>query len=129
MRFPIDLGTYRPLAIDPLRHSVLNAEQRAALTANIALCRDVIIFFTAIADAKGLGGHTGGPYDIVPEVLIAESFIKGGAPIVPIHFDEAGESVNATPALLQVQGGKPVVVGPARFAEAKPVFPVPKWRG
>ena len=46
-----------------------------------------------------------------------------------IRFDDAGENVNATPALLQVQGGKPVVVGPARFAEAKPVFPVPKWRG
>ena len=44
-------------------------------------------------------------------------------------FDEAGENVNATPALLQVQGGKPVVVGPARFVEAKPVFPVPKWKG
>ena len=36
---------------------------------------------------------------------------------------------NASPALLQVQNGKPVVVGPARFAEAKPVFPVPKWHG
>ncbi|HKU44506.1 MAG TPA: transketolase C-terminal domain-containing protein [Polyangiales bacterium] len=93
MRFPIDLGSFRPLAIDPLRHSVLNAEQRTALAANVALCRDVIIFFTAIAEAKGLGGHTGGPYDIVPEVLIAESFIKAGAPIVPVHFDEAGHRV------------------------------------
>jgi branched-chain amino acid transport system substrate-binding protein len=46
-----------------------------------------------------------------------------------IKFDETGENVNATPALLQVQNGKPVVVGPARFAEAKPVFPVPKWHG
>ena len=46
-----------------------------------------------------------------------------------IHFDETGEGVNATPALLQVQGGRPVVVGPARFQEAKPVFPVPKWKG
>jgi branched-chain amino acid transport system substrate-binding protein len=46
-----------------------------------------------------------------------------------IKFDETGENVNATPALLQVQNGKPVVVGPARFAEARPVFPVPKWRG
>ena len=46
-----------------------------------------------------------------------------------IKFDDTGENVNATPALLQVQGGKPVVVGPARFAEAKPVFPVPKWHG
>ena len=46
-----------------------------------------------------------------------------------IRFDDAGEDINATPALLQVQNGKPVVVGPARFAEAKPVFPVPKWKG
>jgi branched-chain amino acid transport system substrate-binding protein len=46
-----------------------------------------------------------------------------------IRFDDAGENVNATPALLQVQNGKPVVVGPARFVEAKPVFPVPKWKG
>src|SRR6202158_3568012 len=46
-----------------------------------------------------------------------------------IRFDDAGENVNATPALLQVQGGKAVVVGPARFVEAKPVFPVPKWKG
>ncbi len=46
-----------------------------------------------------------------------------------IRFDDSGENVNATPALLQVQGGKPVVVGPARFLEAKPVFPVPKWKG
>jgi len=46
-----------------------------------------------------------------------------------IKFDDSGENTNATPALLQVQNGKPVVVGPARFAEAKPVFPVPKWHG
>jgi len=46
-----------------------------------------------------------------------------------IKFDDTGENVNASPALLQVQSGKPTVVGPARFAEGKPVFPVPKWRG
>jgi len=46
-----------------------------------------------------------------------------------IKFDDTGENVNATPALLQVQNGKPVVVGPARFAEATPVFPVPRWHG
>jgi len=46
-----------------------------------------------------------------------------------IRFDDTGENVNATPALIQVQNGRPVVVGPARFAEAKPVFPVPKWKG
>ncbi|HEY3067141.1 MAG TPA: ABC transporter substrate-binding protein [Methylomirabilota bacterium] len=46
-----------------------------------------------------------------------------------IKFDDTGENANASPALLQVQNGRPVVVGPARFAEAKPVFPVPKWHG
>src|SRR5438445_13504997 len=42
-----------------------------------------------------------------------------------IKFDDTGENVNASPALLQVQNGKPIVVGPARFAEGKPVFTVP----
>jgi branched-chain amino acid transport system substrate-binding protein len=46
-----------------------------------------------------------------------------------IRFDDAGEDVNATPALIQVQGGKPLVVGPARYAEAKPIFPVARWKG
>lgn len=91
MRFPIDLAAFAPLALDPTQP--LSAGDRAKLAQNIALARDAIVFFTAVADAKGLGGHTGGPYDIVPEVLIAEAFMRGGAPIVPIHFDEAGHRV------------------------------------
>ena len=46
-----------------------------------------------------------------------------------IRFEDSGENANASPALIQVQHGKPVVVGPAKYAEAKPVFPVPKWKG
>ena len=46
-----------------------------------------------------------------------------------IRFDDTGEGIAATPALLQVQNGKPMVVGPARFAETKPIFPVPRWKG
>ena len=45
-----------------------------------------------------------------------------------IKFDDTGEDVNATPALIQVQNGRPVVVGPAKYTEAKPIFPVPKWK-
>jgi len=45
----------------------------------------------------------------------------------PIQFDKTGENVNAQPVLLQNQGGKTLVVGPAQFAEAKAVFPVPRW--
>jgi transketolase len=103
MQFPLDLGAFRPLALDPKR-AALSADERATLTANIALCRDAIICMTAIADAKGLGGHTGGPFDIVPEVLIADGFVRGGAPVVPIYFDEAGHRV-AIQYLMSVLNG------------------------
>jgi transketolase len=92
MGFPLDLGAFRPLSFD-LSQTGLTAKQRDDLAFDVALARDAIIFFTAVAEAKGLGGHTGGPFDIVPEVLIAEGFINGGAPIVPVHFDEAGHRV------------------------------------
>jgi len=66
--------------------------------------RDAIVFFTALAGAKGLSGHTGGPYDTVPELMIVRAFIGHGAPILPIFFDEAGHRV-ATQYLLSVLAG------------------------
>ena len=107
--FPIDLlFRFQPLVLNPAE-SNLTDEQKSILESNIQLCRDVIIFFTAVADAKGLGGHTGGPYDTVPEVMIAYSFMlhaqQGGAPhVVPIFFDEAGHRV-ATQYLMAVIEG------------------------
>jgi len=92
MSFPIDLGGYRPLALS-LAEETLSDDKRQTLTNNLALVRDSLIFFTAMANAKGLGGHTGGAYDIAPEILIVDGFIKGGAAIVPIFFDEAGHRV------------------------------------
>jgi transketolase len=92
MRFPIDLGAFERVVL----HSdqpTLGEAQRTQLQRNIQLCRDALIFFTAVADAKGLGGHTGGPYDIVPEVLIADGLIHGSGGIVPIFLDEAGHRV------------------------------------
>src|SRR5438094_8708862 len=67
--------------------------------------------------------------DKLRDALARTSLADHILPQDAIKFDDTGENVNATPALLQVQNGKPVVVGPARFAEAKPVFPVPKWHG
>jgi transketolase len=90
--FPIDLDAFTPLELDPAQPK-LPAEQRDILSANIQLCRDAIIFFTAVADARGLAGHTGGPFDIVPEVLIADGFMRGSDRLVPIFFDEAGHRV------------------------------------
>jgi len=62
MSFPIDLGRYRPLALKP--EQPLSAADAEQLAANIQLARDAIVFFTALAHARGFGGHTGGAYDI-----------------------------------------------------------------
>ena len=106
--FPIDLSVFKPLVLDPATPT-LTDEQRAILKTNIQLCRDVIVFFTAVADAKGLGGHTGGPYDTVPEVMIGYSFMQhdyhGGKPaFMHAFFDEAGHRV-ATQYLMSVLEG------------------------
>src|SRR5580698_2437293 len=101
--FPIDLRKLLPLKLDPAVNT-LTDEQRAALRHNIQLARDTIVFFTALAGAKGLSGHTGGAYDTVPEVMSLRAFIAQGAPIVPVFYDEAGHRV-ATQYLLSVLNG------------------------
>ncbi|HEV8677183.1 MAG TPA: ABC transporter substrate-binding protein [Methylomirabilota bacterium] len=63
----------------------------------------------------------------VREALVKTNLGDHILPQGPIQFDKTGENVNAQPVLLQNQGGKTVVVGPAQFAEAKAVFPVPRW--
>ncbi len=91
--FPIDLSTYRPVEID-LSDETLSSEQLEQLETNVNLCRDAIIFFTAYANAKGVGGHTGGAYSIVPEMLIADGVIRGpNEDIHPTMYDEAGHRV------------------------------------
>jgi transketolase len=101
--FPIDLTRLQALKLDPAVTS-LSDEQKASLRHNIQLCRDTIVFFTSLAGAKGLSGHTGGAYDTVPEVMIIRAFIANGAPIVPVFYDEAGHRV-ATQYLLSVLNG------------------------
>src|SRR6202167_1766002 len=101
--FPIDLSKLAPLKLDPMITALTDA-QKAALRHNIQLCRDAIVFFTALAGARGLSGHTGGAYDTVPEVMIIRAFIANGTPIVPIFYDEAGHRV-ATQYLLSVLNG------------------------
>ena len=110
--FPIDLSQLKELPLDPTQ-ATLTDEQRESLAFNIQLCRDAITFFTAVADAKGLGGHTGGPYDTVPEVMIAYSFMLhaqgGGKPdVLPVFFDEAGHRVATQYLMAAVEGNLPV---------------------
>ncbi|BAY28684.1 transketolase domain-containing protein [Nostoc carneum NIES-2107] len=103
-KFPIDLGAYKYLSLNPA-NPTLTTEQRDALKANIQLCRDAIVFFTATGAARGVGGHTGGPYDTVPEVMILDAFFRGlSEQFVPIFFDEAGHRV-ATQYLMSTLHG------------------------
>ncbi len=102
--FPIDLGAYKRIVLDA-SNPKLTDEQRDALKANIQLCRDAIVFFTATGAARGVGGHTGGPFDTVPEVMILDALFRGsGEQYVPIFFDEAGHRV-ATQYLMAVLNG------------------------
>ena len=102
--FPIDLGAYQRITLDPSINT-LTAQQRDSLKANIQLCRDAIVFFTATGAARGVGGHTGGPYDTVPEVMIMDALFRGSDhKFVPIFFDEAGHRV-ATQYLMSTLNG------------------------
>jgi transketolase C-terminal domain/subunit/transketolase N-terminal domain/subunit len=92
MDFPIDLSEYASQKYD-LNQEQLTAEQRRTLIDNIRIVRDSLVFFTALANVKGLGGHTGGAFDIVPELLIIDGFMKGSDSIHPVYFDEAGHRV------------------------------------
>jgi transketolase len=104
MSFPIDLSQYKKIAIDPAAKS-LTDDELAAVKHNVQLCRDALVFFTAIAAGKGLGGHTGGAFDIVPEVVIVDAMMRHESkPIVPIYFDEAGHRV-AIQYLMSVLNG------------------------
>jgi len=85
----------------------LTEEQAAKLWANIDLVRDSIIFFTALANTKGLGGHTGGAYDMAPELLIVDAFMKGDDSIFPVFFDEAGHRVAIQYIMAVINGYKP----------------------
>ncbi len=107
MTFPIALDRYKPCVLD-LDHPELSQDQQDHLSQNIQLARDAIIFFTAFANTKGLGGHTGGAYDIVPEILIADGLMKGGTPIYPVFYDEAGHRVAVQYLMAALNGFIPI---------------------
>ncbi|MEI8572494.1 transketolase [Methylomonas sp. LW13] len=102
-KFPIDLGAYQRINLDP-KNPTLTDAQRASLKVNIQLCRDAIVYFTANGAARGVGGHTGGPYDTVPEVMIMDALFHSSNDFVPIFFDEAGHRV-ATQYLMSTLNG------------------------
>lgn len=105
MSFPIDFSSYKSLSFDASQKS-LSDDQKQALKTNIGLVRDSLVFFTALANVKGLGGHTGGAYDIVPEILIVDGFMKGDSRVFPVYFDEAGHRVAIQYMMAALNGQK-----------------------
>merc|ERR1719218_388339 len=103
--FPIDLNKYVVPRLDPFTEKELPAATKEQILANVQLCRDAIVSFTACGAASGYGGHTGGAYDTVPEVCVVDAFMSSRPEMfVPIVFDEAGHRV-ATQYLLSALKG------------------------
>ena len=102
---PVDLGQFKHLKLDP-KSPKLSPEQKQDLQSNIDIFRDAIIAFTATGAARGVSGHTGGPFDTAPEVCILLAFINASPDsFVDAVFDEAGHRV-ATQYLLAAIDGK-----------------------
>ncbi|KAH9055490.1 thiamine diphosphate-binding protein [Lactarius vividus] len=102
-KFPIDLSKYKKLNLD-VSNPRLTDEQRQTLKHNIQLLRDAIVLFTSTGAARGVSGHTGGPYDTVPELCILLSLFDSSDKYYPVVFDEAGHRV-ATQYLLSALEG------------------------
>lgn len=104
-KFPVDLKQFKQLKLDPKNKS-LTADQKSDLQHNINIFRDAIIAFTATGAARGVSGHTGGPFDTAPEVCILLAMINANPNgFVDALFDEAGHRV-ATQYLLAAMDGK-----------------------
>jgi transketolase len=104
-KFPVDLSNFKKLSLDP-KNPKLTSQQKQDLLHNINIFRDAIIAFTATGAARGVAGHTGGPFDTAPEVCILLAIINGNpAGYFDALFDEAGHRV-ATQYLLAALDGK-----------------------
>lgn len=103
-KFPVDLKQFKQLKLDP-KTPQLSAQQKSDLQHNIDIFRDAIIAFTATGAARGVAGHTGGPFDTAPEVCILLAFINANPnKWVDALYDEAGHRV-ATQYLLAAMDG------------------------
>lgn len=100
--------------------SPLSAVDVKRLEHNINLMRDSIILFTATGAARGVSGHTGGPFDTTPEVVILQALFDhdAGKNYVPIVFDEAGHRCVHSLTLFGVIAYSPFSVATQYFLSA-----------
>lgn len=104
MEFPISDASFHQLSFLPTTR--VTSQQKKNFQENIAILRDSIVLMTAYSNARGLGGHTGGAYDMVPELLLIDAMRKGGYDMHPILFDDAGHRVAAHYALAAFDKGR-----------------------
>lgn len=119
--FPVDLSKYQNLSIDPWTMEKLTPELKTKMAENVQLCRDALVFFTACGAASGYGGHTGGAYDIQPEICFLDAFFNAcPEKFKPILFDEAGHRVAAQYLFSALKGHlKPAQLKQYRVGHAK----------
>jgi branched-chain amino acid transport system substrate-binding protein len=60
--------------------------------------------------------------DAARKTNITDHIVSSG----PIQFDEHGDNVNASTAMVQIREGRPRVIVPKQMAEVQPVYPIPK---
>lgn len=99
-RFPLDPSNPKlsDKQKEDLQYNIQVSTVAMSMTLQLAdshtqLLRDVLILFTATGAARGVSGHTGGPYDTIPEVCILLSLFEGdkeGKQFLDTIFDEAG---------------------------------------
>ncbi|EOR01282.1 hypothetical protein E3P77_02673 [Wallemia ichthyophaga] len=100
----LDLSKFQSLKLDYTRPN-LSEQEKSALLANINIFRDAIVAFSATGAARGVSGHTGGPFDTAPEVCILLALINANPEkFIDTFFDEAGHRV-ATQYLLSTLDG------------------------
>lgn len=108
LEFGIDLrGLYKKVPLDPANPKLTDS-QKKDLLANIHLFRDTIIYFTASGAARGVSGHTGGPFDTVPELALLLGLFEHSSKFMPIVFDEAGHRVATQYLLSALEGHIPL---------------------
>lgn len=79
------------------------------------------------ADAYKRAGST--DPNVLTEALRATNLTKRAMLGGPIKFEANGQNMNLISAAVQNLGGKPTVTLPAASAVAKPVFPMPPFKG
>jgi branched-chain amino acid transport system substrate-binding protein len=117
-------GNYKANPLSPLTKKALDGYQRRF---GAEMGSGTVFSYQAayvIADAIERAGSS--DRKAVRDALASTNLENHILPQGPIVFGPGGQNINATAVITQVQGGQVKVVWPTKYAESKPVFPVPE---